>query len=881
MAFTTKLDYSNNRQIKQHIETFTLLSGGTVFGVTFNDLPTGPNETTSAITETYTLVASTFSGNNTTTNFNWYHPLMELGHPQLSAITPSNSGETQTALPAYSATAFTTIDGNVAATEYTGSTFDITVITMTDLGGGNYTGTLQTEELLILSAQTADFTGRTIWNDVKGISRTERLIVTNNPQVGYVLTCADIEGMAEWAPSSGGGGGTGDTYVTGGTFNAGTAIFTNNTGGTFNVTGWRFSGGTGLNSQATVNGNNLASGTYSTAEGLNTIASGNLGSHTEGSSTTASGPASHAEGLWNIASGNYAHAEGANNKALGTSSHVEGQNNVVSASTFGAHAEGDGTIASGTAAHSEGTLTVAGGSFSHAQGWGSRAIGEWSHAGGLFSEANGDGSFASGNQAIANGSYSFIHGTGSTVNGNYSIVLGRGITGNTADTTYVDSLNIKTIPAGTPINNLGYDAAGRVVQGTTGGAGTNYWSAGTGVNAISVINFNGLASGDYSIADGRNTTASGICSLAQNSGTTASGQASFASGAFTIAGGDGAHAEGGYTTASGFFSHAQGYGCVASNEFCHAEGSGSIASGHTSHAEGTFCIAGGSDAHAQGFRTSAYGYGAHSGGLESQANGIASFVHGSGSTVNGNYSIVLGRFITGNTADTTYVDGLNIKTIPAGPGVTDIGVDANGFVVNQASDIRLKENINTIENALEKVMNLRGVTYNWKDRAKGGNELRVGFIAQEVQEVMSELTTNTGEYLGVQYKDVPALLVEAIKELVDGNTEYSKKVIETQTIQAEDNNIELNFNGSKATSINGGIKVLNTNNNEGFSDLTINENGDWITNTGFEPKAISIPFYTPTSSNDESGNIGNVTRNDDYLYIKTANGWKRSSLESF
>lgn len=43
----------------------------------------------------------------------------------------------------------------------------------------------------------------------------------------------------------------------------------------------------------------------------------------------------------------------------------------------------------------------------------------------------------------------------------------------------------------------------------------------------------------------------------------------------------------------------------------------------------------------------------------------------------------------------------------------------------------------------------------------------------------------------------------------------------------------------------------------------------------------SIPNYTPTSSNDSYGNIGNVTSDDDYLYIKTNNGWKRTSLQSF
>ena len=43
----------------------------------------------------------------------------------------------------------------------------------------------------------------------------------------------------------------------------------------------------------------------------------------------------------------------------------------------------------------------------------------------------------------------------------------------------------------------------------------------------------------------------------------------------------------------------------------------------------------------------------------------------------------------------------------------------------------------------------------------------------------------------------------------------------------------------------------------------------------------SIPNYTPSSSGDTYGSVGNVTIDDDYLYVKTNNGWKRTTLESF
>jgi hypothetical protein len=43
----------------------------------------------------------------------------------------------------------------------------------------------------------------------------------------------------------------------------------------------------------------------------------------------------------------------------------------------------------------------------------------------------------------------------------------------------------------------------------------------------------------------------------------------------------------------------------------------------------------------------------------------------------------------------------------------------------------------------------------------------------------------------------------------------------------------------------------------------------------------SIPIYTPTNSTDTYGEIGNITSDDNYLYIKTNMGWKRTSLETF
>ena len=87
------------------------------------------------------------------------------------------------------------------------------------------------------------------------------------------------------------------------------------------------------------------------------------------------------------------------------------------------------------------------------------------------------------------------------------------------------------------------------------------------------------------------------------------------------------------------------------------------------------------------------------------------------------------------------------------------------------SDIRVKENINQITNALSKVMSINGYYYNrtdLKDKSK-----KIGFIAQEIKEVLPELVTYDKEQdiYAVSYGNTSALLVEAIKELKAENDE--------------------------------------------------------------------------------------------------------------
>ena len=480
MPFITKLDFSSNRQIRQTPETFTVLSGGTQFGMPYSALTTGPDLTTTGVTLTLTNLVSTFSGNSGTTIYTWYDPIMAIAEPYLSAITPSTSAITQnTGLIMTVDSTGTTIDGYTYAITYSGLSFDLVGLAMISLGGGNYSGSVHTNTLDYYSATSLDYSGRTIWVDVSGITRTQDLIITNAPQVGFIWACIDSEGKGAWTDAA-----------------------------------------------------------------------------------------------------------------------------ALSASSC-------------------------------------------------------------------------------------------------------------------------------------------YWSASTGPNSLVMKNSNSSASGLY--------------------------------------------------------------------------------------------------------------------------------------------TVVIGSGLTGSKDNHTYVGSLNVNSVASSAFVNDIRIDASGYLTTNTSDERLKENIEPLTNALETIKKLNGVTYQWKDRNSGGDDIRIGFIAQQVEAVDSRLsfTNKVDGYKGVHIDSIIPLLVEAVKEIAVGGVSTGNTYLETQSIIAEDNNIDLNYGGNQQTAVGGGIRVLHAFGEDNSADLLIDENGNWVTNNEFAPNGLVVPIFTPISSEDNNGIEGNITRDENFLYIKTKDGWKRSNLESF
>ena len=126
--------------------------------------------------------------------------------------------------------------------------------------------------------------------------------------------------------------------------------------------------------------------------------------------------------------------------------------------------------------------------------------------------------------------------------------------------------------------------------------------------------------------------------------------------------------------------------------------------------------------------------------------------------------------ITGGGAD--YSIGIFSEStlwLAAGGGVTkNVNIASNGNVtfsgtITENSSIRYKENIQTIENGIDSVLKMRGVTYT----RKNSDFKEIGVIAEEVNEILPEvvLKNEEGEIDSVSYGRITALLIEAIKDL--------------------------------------------------------------------------------------------------------------------
>lgn len=127
-------------------------------------------------------------------------------------------------------------------------------------------------------------------------------------------------------------------------------------------------------------------------------------------------------------------------------------------------------------------------------------------------------------------------------------------------------------------------------------------------------------------------------------------------------------------------------------------------------------------------------------------------------TTNATRYIVFEDSLTG-TASTIFVSSSKLTFNPS------TGNLVAGGTVTANSDEKLKTNVKTLENSLEKVLSLRGVEFDRIDT----KEHQIGVIAQEVEKIIPDVVypkgpTSDNEIKSVAYGNLVGLLIEAIKE---------------------------------------------------------------------------------------------------------------------
>ena len=135
--------------------------------------------------------------------------------------------------------------------------------------------------------------------------------------------------------------------------------------------------------------------------------------------------------------------------------------------------------------------------------------------------------------------------------------------------------------------------------------------------------------------------------------------------------------------------------------------------------------------------------------------------------ISGSIQVLGGSTVHSGSAGDYQFNSIGVGTAPSTiAGEIRASGDITAFY---SSDSRLKYGVTPIQNALEKVENISGNTYHWKEgfeEVHSNKGKDIGVIAQEVQNILPEIVTERESgYLAVNYEKLVPLLIEAIKEL--------------------------------------------------------------------------------------------------------------------
>jgi Chaperone of endosialidase/Head domain of trimeric autotransporter adhesin len=525
-----------------------------------------------------------------------------------------------------------------------------------------------------------------------------------------------------------------------------------------------------------------------------------------GYDTKATKPGTVAMGTSSQATGNWATALGYNTQASDMAATALG--NFSKASAAFATAMGNTTNASGVAATAMGEYTTASGQHSLAGGSDTQATGSDAVAFGQETTAGGATAFATGSGTTASGDASVAAGFGALASGHYAMALGAGAQ---ASGLSCVAMGFEAKASGTIATAIGYKTEATGQKATSMGELTV--ASGIGATAM----------GGYTAASGGYATAMGYYTDATGSYATATGYNTLSSGNFTFTAGNQTKASGFAATAMGSLSNATGYYALATGAATQALGEGAVSLGGSTIATGNYTIAAGQFTRAKSFSEMVIGryndtllvtdaelfksdsnrvFTVGIGGSPStrktafviQQDGMVgigvrrpeALLHINGDVmVNGDNFIELGANAAGKQVDAgkigyatftpatlDIVGGGNtqaqrkIKFWAEGGAVFAGAVNATAF--NVASDGRFKRDIQPIHNPLNRLMQLRGVSYYFNRQQFAERAfpeiLQYGFVAQEVEQVLPHaVQTGSDGYKAVNYTELIPLLTESIK----------------------------------------------------------------------------------------------------------------------
>jgi hypothetical protein len=462
-----------------------------------------------------------------------------------------------------------------------------------------------------------------------------------------------------------------------------------------------------------------------------------------GNYSFAAGQSSSAIGNASTALGYIATAMGNNSVAIGFQPNASGENSV---------AIGFFPIATATGAVALGSGTNANGEYSTAMGYSTFAQAAYSTSMGVSSIASGDISTAMGNNTVASGPSSTAMGFQTLASGITAVAIGNGVTAS----------GTNTIAIGTSLNATGnFSTALGNYASTNGKKGSFVIGDEHGLSLNSDANdqmlmrfFGGYK---FNLDDnvlGMTLTAAGNLGIGT---ATADFPLSFApvlGDKISLWGNSGNHYGLGIQNSllqihtDGLFSDiAFGYGSSGSfTEIMRVKGNGRVGIGINNP-------------------TSPLSFAAT---LEKKICLYPGATGDVGMAVQGNY-----LQIYADGAATTVGIGYQQNALVSGSNPTGFQYNLNVFgtgnatlrgTLTQLSDLRFKKDITHLQNSLQKIIQLNGYNYYWKDES-ADNSVQTGVLAQEVQKLFPQLVREdiTGT-LSVNYSGLIPVLIESIKE---------------------------------------------------------------------------------------------------------------------